>query len=1154
MGRIWEGCLKNPFANYVKAHHISHAALCVGALVAAIVFFTLGAGIRLLMGPVSLGPLAGTLAGAIQSALPGITLQYDEAAVEWSRDEGRVSLVVLGTRILDHAGRVVAQAPKADIDLAAAPFLQGKFVVKRITLVGVRLTLVHMKNGGVRLGAKGDTDDDVLARLNDVIDAKGSTASSLQSFAVHNAHLDLFDESTGLYVIAPRADLALTAKSNAIATSLDADITLDGRPAHVKANLALPSGKGPITGDATFTHLDLRGLGEQAPLFQPLRNIALAVNLSARFTVAPGGHLSSADFDLSADGEVPVAALTSKALHVRELRLVGAYDGVKNRIALSQADLDAREAVVRLKGEGDLDYDSKGVLQSVAVELASQRVALDMPGMFKQPVGLQSASFKGVWQVAPHQLAIEKFALVAPGFNLDVKGTVTPGEKGQSPGLELNGVLKPLPVSTLLRYWPVPAAAGTRDWIDNNIFSGTLGPLLFETHFTPGMMDQPVLPDESLKLTFAMAGVEGNYISGLTHLTGVSGNATLLGDSFSADFGGGRVGNITVRGGHAVIPTLHVRGTVGTFTAHADGTMVDIMRLIDMKPLNYPTRFGVDPEQTRGQAGVDMSFTVPMLADLPVDDVGISVKAAVSGFAVTLGKNTRLTNGAVNFEIDNNHLHQTGMVNLADSRLAVDWVEDFKTTAPITTRLNVKGQLTEAGRAALNIGLVTILTGPVPVNADIQGHRGSLTTADAAIDLTPATIAIPILNLGKPAGMAAGGHVIVNFGPNDSVHDEVIRLTGPNLTANGTAQFDGNGALTVLSFPSVKMGALNDLSVTLTRTPSGDDYTLRGHSLDGSMIGRNGTTTPGASAAAGATPQADSMNGPFRISARLDRFAMRDDVAIAPFNMDLSGIGNRPGTLTMSGALSKTAPITAAIEPTAEGRKLTIAVGDAGLLMRGLFAFESMRGGKLTLTATLPGRAVDPDITGPAPDFSGKLDIDDFTMLHQAFLTRLFSAGSLTGMGDLMGGDGISIENLDVPFTSKNNVISVKNAVARGRAIGATADGYIDRPKGVVDLKGSLIPAYGLNSIISNIPLLGDVLASKKGEGIFGVTYVATGNAEQPKIDVNPLSALAPGILRRIFEGRMPNAANAPSNAKPAAIPPPNAQSNAAGAAKLPAN
>jgi hypothetical protein len=192
-----------------------------------------------------------------------------------------------------------------------------------------------------------------------------------------------------------------------------------------------------------------------------------------------------------------------------------------------------------------------------------------------------------------------------------------------------------------------------------------------------------------------------------------------------------------------------------------------------------------------------------------------------------------------------------------------------------------------------------------------------------------------------------------------------------------------------------------------------------------------------------------------------------------------------------------------------------------------MFAFESLRGGKMNLTATMPGPAntsVDNN-----PDYSGRLTITDFNMVNQPFLSRLFSAVSFTGVADLLGGNGISVDKLDVPFTSKNSVISIKDGVVSG-TVGGTADGYIDRPKNLVALKGSLVPAYGLNSLISNIPVIGDILASKKGEGIIGVTYSATGNADQPNISTNPLSALTPGILRRIFEGRMPNAASAPSN------------------------
>ena len=1129
--------MRLPFANYIKAHHISGAAVCVGGLAAAMVFFVVGAGIRLLMGPVSLGPFAGTLSGAIQQALPGITLTYDQAGIEWSRDDGRINLVVLGAKIFDSRNRIVAEAPKADIDLAARPFLSGEIKVQRITLVGVQLSLVHMKEGGIRLGATGDQNgNDVLARLNDVIEAKGSSTSSLQSFAVRNARLTLSDEATGLNLTAPRASLVMSAKGDAIALHADTDVSISGRMAHVKADIALPPGKGPVKGSALVTGLDPRALAMNAPMFAPLKDIALSVNLATSFTVAPGARIMAADFDMTAAGELPLTGLKGGILHVRQMHLNGLYDGSKNHLALDQASIDTREGIVRLKGGADFHYDGD-TLATVSATIASTRIALDMPGIFAQPVGFQSLQLSGDYQVASRSFDIKRANLTAPAFALSVNGSITLGEEGQAPGLALTGKLVPLPVRTLLHYWPLPVAPGAREWIAANIFAGSLGPLEFETHFPVGLLDQEILPDDSMKLTFAMKDVEGSYVKGLTHLTGVSGTATMLGDSFTADFDGGRVGNLVVRNGHASIPALHVHGTVGRFTAHVDGQMPEIMTLIDMQPLGYPTRFGIDPKQTKGTASTDLAFDVPMLQDLEVESVGISVKAQVNDFAVTLGK-LKLTNGAVNFDIDNSRLHQTGQVNLADARLTIDWLEDFKTAQPVTTRINAKGTITDAARQSLNIGLQNILTGPVPVNADMQGRRGQLTTAEVSMDLTNSALAIPILHLGKQAGQAANGRVTVNFLPGDIIKDEIIRVTGPNLSANGTATFDRSGSLSVMNFTSVKMGTLNDLSFTLTRSATGDDYVLRGRSLDGSMIGRNVGDTNGVGVSGNQRPRDDTPTGPFHIDARLDRLAMRDGVSIAPFNLDLAGVGNKPSALTLSGGIGK-GSISGNIETSLIGRKMTIEAGDAGALIQGLFNFQSIKGGKLKLSANLPGRAIDPDLGLAAPDYQGVLDIDDFQVVNQPFLARLFSAGSLTGIGDLMGGDGISVENMNVPFSSKNNVISVHDARARGRAVGATADGYIDRPKSLVALKGSLVPAYGLNSVLGNIPLLGDVLVSKKGEGVFGVTYSATGNAEQPKIDVNPLSVLTPGILRRIFEGHIPTAANAPSNAPAQAEPRP---------------
>jgi hypothetical protein len=893
--------LKLPFSNYVKAHHISHAALSCGALVAAIFFFAAGGLIRLLVGPVSLGPLQPSLAGAIQRALPGITLVYDKAAIEWDREQDRVELVVLGTRILDQDGKVVASAPKADIDLAAAPFLAGRVAVQRITLVGVSFRLVHMKDGGIRLGAEGDKANDVYARLYDLIDVKGSTASSLKSFAVRDANLMLYDEVSGLNLTAPRANLSITARNTNLLTSFNADVNVSGKPAHVTANMILPANSGPISGTASIQHLDLSALAANAPLFRPLRLLPLSTSLSARFALMPGGHVSQTDFDLQASGDIPWGALAAKALHVRELRLTGHYDGAHNHLSLSQASLDAKEADVRLNGGADFIY-AGGEIDSIVPDISAVRAAFDMPGVFPGPVALQSVSFRGRWHAASRAFDVERFEVNAPQFALSAKGQVQLGNPGQAPGLALTASLQPIAARTLLRYWPIQVAAGAREWIDANISAGQMGPLRVETHFAPGMLDEAVLPDDSMRLSFPMSGVEGNYVTGLTHLTQVSGTATLTGDNFSADFSGGRVGPLIVTRGHALIPTLHEHGTTGEFSAHVEGPMTDVMTLIDMKPLGYPTRFGVDPKQTAGNASIDLGIRVPMLNSVKVDDIGIQVKADVTKYGVVLGK-LHFTDGDVEFNIDNTSLHQTGIVGLADARLNVDWTEDFKTNDPITTRLQVKGQVTDGARVALNIGLANILTGPVGVTASLQGHRGNLRAADAQLDLTPANILIPIVHLNKPAGQAAGGRVAVTFGAGSNISDETIRLTGPTLAANGTALFDGKGALTQLNFPSVKLGTLNDFSFVLAKSPQGDVYTLRGRAMDGSLVGRNGSTTPASPGANASTPQDETPSGAFRIDARLDRVAMRDGVVLAPF---CRARPTRP---------RKTIPITAAGSP-----------------------------------------------------------------------------------------------------------------------------------------------------------------------------------------------------------------------------------------------
>ncbi|MEJ0026071.1 MAG: AsmA-like C-terminal domain-containing protein [Rhizomicrobium sp.] len=1116
---------------YVKSHHISRTALIVSALGVAVLFFAVGAALRLLVGPISLGPLSGQISDALAHALPGITVKYDQAAVEWSRDQGRVNLVVLGARVFDSKGRIIAQAPQADIDLAAQPFLKGDVVVTRITLVGVQLTMVRNADGTLRLGVDhDDSQKDIISRITDAINKNSSSASSLESFAVRDARVAFLDETTGLFLVAPKADVRIANSGPDLVASIEADIEVSGRAAHIAGELRLPPSTGPVRGRIEVHHLDVAALGRNAKMFAFLSSVAMTADFSSDFAVS-GSHLLNADFSLDGSGTASMVGVRGP-VRVTSLHLSGRYDRSTARLSLADASLVSDRLRAHLVGGMDLIYDSSGAISRLGVDLTADKTALQIPGTFAQPVFVPLAQIKGSYVPATHDVLIDRLSTTGGALVLAASGRITLVDK-QSPVMDLKGRIEPLAIRDMLHYWPLDIGGGARDWIAGNIFAGTLGPVVFETHLPAGALDLPVLPDGALLMTFPITNAELNYVQGLTHMTGVNANAKLTGNSFGADILRARIGPLLLSKGRAAIPDLSAPGSPGDISAHIDGSMTDILKLTDLKPLNYATRFGIDPDATEGKAAIDLTVHLPMRKDLSIDDIAIGIKAVSTGFGISLGKNTRLSDGAVTFDIDNTHLHAYGSAGLATSRLAIDWVEDFKSAGAVTTVVGIKGLLDQAGRDALGFHAVDYLKGPVGVAGTLTGKRGQLVAGDLALDLTPSTLSLDLLGISKPMGFPASAHALLAFGAGSMLRSANVTIAGPSLQAAMTAAFDDNGRLVSLNAPSIKSGAANDFAFGLARGLAGLDIAVHGRSLDGTQIARRGS---GAAKDPASPAAKTTFDEPFHINAKLDRLALRSGVAIAPFALDVSGTAERPAAMTLSGRIGKTGTLNGSIAPSGNDRRLTLQTNDFGTLAHGLFGFASIKGGKLDLQATLhgPAAASPATATDPANDYEGTVRLKDFRLLNQPFLARLFSAGSLVGFGNLMQGGGIEVDDLKVPFTARNGVWGILNARATGPAIGVSAEGYIDRPKNEIALKGTLVPLFGINSALGVIPLLGDLLVSKPGEGIIGMVYSVEGNADEPQVSINPLSMVTPGFFRRIFEGDMPSAANAPSNAAPA--------------------
>ena len=114
----------------------------------------------------------------------------------------------------------------------------------------------------------------------------------------------------------------------------------------------------------------------------------------------------------------------------------------------------------------------------------------------------------------------------------------------------------------------------------------------------------------------------------------------------------------------------------------------------------------------------------------------------------------------------------------------------------------------------------------------------------------------------------------------------------------------------------------------------------------------------------------------------------------------------------------------------------------------------------------------------------------------------------------------IAFSQLRAPFSVGNGQFQLNDAYVNGPALGATMRGRVDFKTKTVNLGGTYVPLYGLNSALGAIPILGGIFVGREGEGVVGITFAIQGQLDDPNVLVNPISVVAPGIFRQIFEFR----------------------------------
>jgi len=314
----------------------------------------------------------------------------------------------------------------------------------------------------------------------------------------------------------------------------------------------------------------------------------------------------------------------------------------------------------------------------------------------------------------------------------------------------------------------------------------------------------------------------------------------------------------------------------------------------------------------------------------------------------------------------------------------------------------------------------------------------------------------------------------------------------------GSVEFDAAKDIVAADFPTFDLSDGDKVTLKANRGNDGVlRVVMRGDIFDGGNVVK--------SSLAGAEPEKGKRKlTDLDLDIKLGTVVGRNGETLRGLDLKLGRRGGRIRNFLMSAKIGADSPLNGDLRLRARDGHQVIyfETDDAGALFRFTDMYPRMFGGQMWV-------AFDPPAQDQAPQ-QGTLSIRNFVVRGEPGLDRVTSGAPGQAR------NGVQFTEVSCQFTKIPGRMAIRDGVVRGPIVGATIEGQIDYVRDDLHLQGTFVPFYGLNNMFGQIPILGPFLGGSK-EGLLGITYDAVGPPNAPRISVNPVSAIAPGLLRKFF-------------------------------------
>jgi Protein of unknown function len=541
------------------------------------------------------------------------------------------------------------------------------------------------------------------------------------------------------------------------------------------------------------------------------------------------------------------------------------------------------------------------------------------------------------------------------------------------------------------------------------------------------------------------------------------------------------------------VPDMAPKPSPARVKFRIDGPVPAVAEILASDKLSDISGALIDPNASKGTISAVVNLGLPIKRELTKADTTYTVTADLGGFAADrIVMNQKLESNALKIVANNAGYQVKGDVKINGQPASLDYRKPNEGDADI----KLQATLDEASRTRLGFDLGPAVSGSVPIK--LIGKIGEASRLAFDADLTQLKLDNILPGWVKLAGKSS--HAVFNVVQTpQSTRLENIVVDGGGVSIKGSVEVDQNGELIGLNFPVYSPSEGDKTSLRADRGPDGVlKVTMRGDVFDGRGFLKS------AISGKETDPKAKTKNVDFDLDIKLGAVAGYFGEALRGVDAKLSRRGGVIKNFALSGKLGRDTLLTGDLRGRAQGRDVIyLETNDAGAFFRFVDTYSKLFGGQLQL-------AMDPPTVEPSAR-EGLISVRDFSIKGEAALDRLAAGGQPGPQG------GVSFSRLRAEFTRQNGQLTIREGVVKGLTIGGTIEGVIDA-QSQLRMSGTFIPLYGLNNIAGQIPVLGLFLGGGSNEGLFGITYEVVGTLGQPVLRVNPISAIFPGVSRKIME------------------------------------